>query len=79
MYDDVVQEFMDYEAQWETIDTFKYLLEKPTNEDDISVKSYQPEAGATKAFTAGLSIGQKKNLAIKKKTLCEKAWKIWEK
>ena len=53
------------------------MLENPTDEDDISVKSYRTDAGTpAKASTAGLTKGQKKNLAIKKKTLCDKAKKI---
>ena len=85
-YEEIVKEFTDHEALWEqagkeelrsTIEKFKYLLENPLDEDDISVKSYRTEAGApAKASTAGLTKGQKKNLAIKKKTLCEKARKI---
>ena len=88
-YEDIVKEFMDHEARWEqagkeelrsTIEKFKYLLENPTDEDDISVKSYRTDAGTpAKASTAGLTKGQKKNLAIKKKTLCDKAMKIRKK
>ena len=84
--EDIVTEFIDYEAHWEqtgrteleaTISKFKYLLENPNDEDDISVKSYRTEAGgASAASTSGLTKGQKKNLAIKKKTLCEKAKRL---
>ena len=87
-YEEIVDEYTNFELEWEQhgkneltdmIDKFKYLLENPTDDDDISVKSYRTDAGSVKGSTAGLTKGQKKNLAIKKKTLCDKARKIRQK
>lgn len=53
------------------------MLENPNDEDDISVKSYRTDAGSVSgASTSGMTKGQKKNLAIKKKSLCDKVRKI---
>ena len=85
MYEDIVEEYLNNEGKWgshgkealhETIAKFKYLLANPNDDDDISVKSYRTEAGAPNKGQGMLTKGQKKNLAVKKKTLCDKARKL---
>ena len=85
-YEIYKMEFDEYEAKWEQslkpqlnalVSKFKYLIENPLDEDDVSVVSCRSDISTrTTGSTRGLSKGQKKNLMLKKKSLCKKAYQI---
>ena len=78
--------FDEYEAKWEQslkpqlntlVSKFKYLIENPLDEDDVSVVSCKTDISTRTAGSAkGLSKGQKKNLMLKKKSLCKRAYQM---
>ena len=79
-------QFDEYEARWEQtlkpqlntlVTKFGYLIENPLDEDDVSVVSCRTDVTTkSTSSTKGLSKGQKKNLTLKKKALCERAYKM---
>ena len=85
-YEIYKMEFDEYEAKWEQslkpqlntlVSKFKYLIQNPLDEDDVSVVSCQTDISTrTAGSTKGLSKGQKKNLMLKKKSLCKRAYQM---